>query len=159
MLETFKGLNFLDVDAGRPSRCGSGRCGDSGAFISGAAERRPDADIPVYHPPVVDVGRRGHRAEWRRAFVSTSPDQVASYRDSEGISSIIQVVLNLLNPTVSESSSAFVGRLVSTLVTRAGTTGAPHAAGDTADGSAPPSPAIRCVARVQVIFIRRITRV
>jgi importin-9 len=48
---------------------------------------------------------------------------VAAYRDSEGNSGlhfVIQVALNLLNPTVSESSSAFVGRLVSTLLNRAG---------------------------------------
>lgn len=61
--------------------------------------------------------------ECLRAFVSVSPDQVAAYRDSEGHTGlyfIIQVVLNLLNPTVNESSSAFVGRLVSTLFNRAG---------------------------------------
>ena len=51
------------------------------------------------------------------------PDQVAAYRDSEGHSGlyfIIQVALNLLSPTVNESCSAFVGRLVSTLFNRAG---------------------------------------
>ena len=62
--------------------------------------------------------------ECLRAFVSISPDQVAAYKDPEsghsGLYFVIQVVLNLLSPTVSESSSAFVGRLVSTLFNRAG---------------------------------------
>lgn len=62
--------------------------------------------------------------ECLRAFVAVSPDQVAAYKDPEsghtGLYFVIQVVLNLLSPTVSESSSAFVGRLVSTLFNRAG---------------------------------------
>jgi len=69
-------------------------------------------------PTIVQNG-----GECLRAFVSVCPDQVAAYRDSEGHSGlyfIIQVALNLLSPTVNESCSAFVGRLVSTLFNRAG---------------------------------------
>lgn len=75
--------------------------------------------------------------ECLRAFVAVDPDQVAAYKDTardgggvhSGLYFIIQVILNLLSPTVNESSSAFVGRLVSTLFNRAG----PHLGVDSVD--------------------------
>lgn len=59
-----------------------------------------------------------------RAYVSKSTDQVMSFRDSEsgrdGLSMVMQVCLHLLDPRVSETCSAFVGRLVSVTILRAG---------------------------------------
>ena len=77
-----------------------------------------------------DVPQNG--SECLRALVSVSPDQVAAYHDSRGQSGLhfcVQVALGLLQPSVSESSSAFVGRLVSALLNRAGG----HLAGDSVD--------------------------
>ncbi len=51
-------------------------------------------------------------------------EQIAQWQDEQGHSGlwyVMQVVSQLLDPRTSEFTAAFVGRLVSTLITRAGT--------------------------------------
>lgn len=57
-----------------------------------------------------------------RAYINRSTDQVLSFRDSErnGLQMVLQVCLHLLDPRVNESCSAFVGRLISALISKAG---------------------------------------
>ncbi|KAI1893099.1 hypothetical protein AGOR_G00140410 [Albula goreensis] len=62
--------------------------------------------------------------ECLRAYVSVSLEQVGQWRDEQGRSGlwyVMQVVSQLLDPRTSEFTAAFVGRLVSTLIARAGT--------------------------------------
>uniref|UniRef100_A0A8C7CLJ4 Importin 9 n=1 Tax=Oncorhynchus kisutch TaxID=8019 RepID=A0A8C7CLJ4_ONCKI len=62
--------------------------------------------------------------ECLRAYVSVALEQVGQWRDTEGHSGlwyVMQVVSQLLDPRISEFTAAFVGRLVSTLIARAGT--------------------------------------
>ncbi|XP_013989342.1 importin-9 [Salmo salar] len=62
--------------------------------------------------------------ECLRAYVSVALEQVGQWRDTEGHSGlwyVMQVVSQLLDPRTSEFTAAFVGRLVSTLIARAGT--------------------------------------
>ncbi|KAG7261839.1 hypothetical protein CRUP_022882 [Coryphaenoides rupestris] len=62
--------------------------------------------------------------ECLRAYVSTGLEQVGQWRDEQGKSGlwyVMQVVNQLLDPRTSEFTAAFVGRLVSTLIARAGT--------------------------------------
>ena len=62
--------------------------------------------------------------ECLRAYVSVALEQVGQWRDTEGHSglwNVMQVVSQLLDPRTSEFTAAFVGRLVSTLIARAGT--------------------------------------
>lgn len=56
-----------------------------------------------------------------RCYVNRSTEQVLSFRDSErtGLQMVLQVCLHLLDPRVSESCSAFVGRLISTVIAKA----------------------------------------
>uniref|UniRef100_A0A8C2SDS3 Importin-7/11-like TPR repeats domain-containing protein n=1 Tax=Capra hircus TaxID=9925 RepID=A0A8C2SDS3_CAPHI len=61
--------------------------------------------------------------ECLRAYVSVTLEQVAQWRDEQGHSGlwyVMQVVSQLLDPRTSEFTAAFVGRLVSTLIARAG---------------------------------------
>ncbi|XP_043977919.1 importin-9 [Gambusia affinis] len=62
--------------------------------------------------------------ECLRAYVSVALEQIAQWRDEQGNSGlwyVMQVVNQLLDPRTSESTAVFVGRLVSTLISRAGT--------------------------------------
>lgn len=61
--------------------------------------------------------------ECLRAYVSVALEQVARWRDEQGHSGlwyVMRVVSQLLDPRTSEFTAAFVGRLVSTLIARAG---------------------------------------
>ncbi len=69
--------------------------------------------------------------ECLRAYVAVAYNQIASWHDSEGRSGLqyaIEVVTRLLNPSTSEFTAAFVGRLVAILITKAGS-----ALGDNSD--------------------------
>uniref|UniRef100_A0A8C1PCX9 Importin 9 n=1 Tax=Cyprinus carpio TaxID=7962 RepID=A0A8C1PCX9_CYPCA len=62
--------------------------------------------------------------ECLRAYVSVALEQIAQWQDEQGHSGlwyVMQVVSQLLDPRTSEFTAAFVGRLVSTLIARAGT--------------------------------------
>uniref|UniRef100_A0A3Q3DP46 Importin 9 n=1 Tax=Hippocampus comes TaxID=109280 RepID=A0A3Q3DP46_HIPCM len=62
--------------------------------------------------------------ECLRAYVSVALEQIAQWRDDQGNSGVwyvMQVVNLLLDPRTSEFTAIFVGRLVSTLISRAGT--------------------------------------
>ncbi|KAJ8370297.1 hypothetical protein SKAU_G00103250 [Synaphobranchus kaupii] len=62
--------------------------------------------------------------ECLRAYVSVALEQVGQWRDEQGRGGlwyVMQVVSQLLDPRTSEFTAAFVGRLVSTLITHAGT--------------------------------------
>uniref|UniRef100_A0A3B3IEN4 Importin 9 n=1 Tax=Oryzias latipes TaxID=8090 RepID=A0A3B3IEN4_ORYLA len=62
--------------------------------------------------------------ECLRAYVSVSLEQIAQWRDEQGNSGlwyVMQVINQLLDPRSSEFTAAFVGRLVSTLISQAGT--------------------------------------
>uniref|UniRef100_A0A1B0GL39 Importin 9 n=1 Tax=Lutzomyia longipalpis TaxID=7200 RepID=A0A1B0GL39_LUTLO len=58
--------------------------------------------------------------ECLRAFVHVAAEQVFKYKNGEGLNYIMQVTTMLLNPTNNESTAAFVGKLVITLITKAG---------------------------------------
>ncbi|KAM8976738.1 importin-9 [Pelodytes ibericus] len=61
--------------------------------------------------------------ECLRAYVSVALEQIAQWRDEQGHSGlwyVMQVVGQLLDPRTSEFTAAFVGRLVSTLISKAG---------------------------------------
>jgi len=62
--------------------------------------------------------------ECLRAYISVAPEQVSSYTDAAagktGLQHIVTVAGHLLNPAGVESSAAFVGRLVTTLIRKAG---------------------------------------
>jgi len=62
--------------------------------------------------------------ECLRAFMSVAPDQVCGYVDGEsgksGLWYMVQVTGHLLNPQGSEFTASFVGRLVTTLIQKAG---------------------------------------
>uniref|UniRef100_A0A6B2EI92 Putative importin 9 n=1 Tax=Phlebotomus kandelakii TaxID=1109342 RepID=A0A6B2EI92_9DIPT len=58
--------------------------------------------------------------ECLRAFVHVGAEQVCKYKNGEGLNYIMQVTTMLLNPTNNESTAAFVGKLVITLITKAG---------------------------------------
>ena len=69
--------------------------------------------------------------ECLRAYVAVAYNQIASWQDAEGRSGLkyaIEVVTRLLNPSTSEFTAAFVGRLVAILITKAGS-----ALGDNSD--------------------------
>lgn len=51
---------------------------------------------------------------------SASPEQICSYNNGEGLNYIMQVTTLLLNPMSNEFTAAFVGRLVITIVSKAG---------------------------------------
>ncbi|XP_057582351.1 importin-9 isoform X1 [Hippopotamus amphibius kiboko] len=61
--------------------------------------------------------------ECLRAYVSVTLEQVAQWHDAQGHNGlwyVMRVVSQLLDPRTSEFTAAFVGRLVSTLISRAG---------------------------------------
>ncbi|XP_069694516.1 importin-9 [Periplaneta americana] len=61
--------------------------------------------------------------ECLRTYISISPEQVCNHQDSEGHTGLwytLQVVALLLNPSSSEYTATFVGRLITTLITKAG---------------------------------------
>lgn len=58
--------------------------------------------------------------ECLRAFLYVSPEQVCTYQNGQGLNYILQVTTMLLNPMSTEFSAAFIGRLVITLITKAG---------------------------------------
>jgi len=58
--------------------------------------------------------------ECLRAFLHVSPEQVCRYQNGAGLNYILQVTTMLLNPMSTEFSAAFIGRLVITLITKAG---------------------------------------
>lgn len=61
--------------------------------------------------------------ECLRAYVSVALEQIAQWQDEQGHSGlwyVMQVVSQLLDPRTSEFTAAFVGRLVSTLISKAG---------------------------------------
>lgn len=55
-----------------------------------------------------------------RAFLYVAAEQVCTFQGGMGLSSILEVLTVLLNPKSTESSATFVGRLVITLITKAG---------------------------------------
>lgn len=58
--------------------------------------------------------------ECLRAFLFASPDQVCNYKNGEGLNHILQVATMLLNPMATENTATFVGRLIITLILKAG---------------------------------------
>ena len=58
--------------------------------------------------------------ECLRAFLHVSPEQVCQYQNGQGLNYILQVTTMLLNPMSTEFSAALIGRLVITLITKAG---------------------------------------
>lgn len=58
--------------------------------------------------------------ECLRAFLHVSPEQVCQFQNGQGLNYILQVTTMLLNPMSTEFSAAFIGRLVITLITKAG---------------------------------------
>lgn len=58
--------------------------------------------------------------ECLRAFIYVAPQQVCAYKNGEGLNYVMQIATQLLNPMNTEFSATFVGRLVITIITRAG---------------------------------------
>lgn len=58
--------------------------------------------------------------ECLRSFLQVSPEQVCTFQNGQGLNSILQVTTTLLNPMSSEYSASFIGRLIVTLITKAG---------------------------------------
>src|SRR5438874_13595643 len=59
--------------------------------------------------------------ECMRTYVSRSPEQIVSFKDADGrdgLTIVMQVCMHLLDPRVHESCAAFVGRLVSIVITK-----------------------------------------
>lgn len=55
-----------------------------------------------------------------RAYVFVAPHQVCTFKHGEGLNYVMQIVTNLLNPMNTEFTAAFVGRLVITIISKAG---------------------------------------
>lgn len=55
-----------------------------------------------------------------RAYVFVAPHQVCTFKHGEGLNYVMQIVTNLLNPMHTESTATFVGRLVITIISKAG---------------------------------------
>lgn len=58
--------------------------------------------------------------ECLRAFLYVAPEQICTYQNGQGLNYILQVTTMLLNPMSTEFSASFIGRLVITLITKAG---------------------------------------
>ncbi|XP_055594420.1 importin-9 isoform X2 [Uranotaenia lowii] len=58
--------------------------------------------------------------ECLRAFLSVDPEQICGYKNGEGLNYIMEVTTMLLNPMNTESTAAFIGRLVITIITKVG---------------------------------------
>ena len=59
--------------------------------------------------------------ECLRSFIFVAPHQVCSYKNGEGLNYIMQVTILLLNPMNAEFTAAFIGRLIITIISKAGT--------------------------------------
>lgn len=87
----------------------------------------PDALIESAFPAAVNCILRSDDhsimqsgGECLRAFIYVAPQQVCAYKNGEGLNYVIQIATQLLNPMNAEFSAAFVGRLVITIISRAG---------------------------------------
>lgn len=58
--------------------------------------------------------------ECLRAFVHVSAQQVCGYKNGEGLNYVMEIATMLLNPMNTEFTAAFVGRLVITIISKAG---------------------------------------
>lgn len=58
--------------------------------------------------------------ECLRAFIFVSPHQVCTFKNGEGLNQIMQITTMLLNPMNTEYTAAFIGRLVITIISKAG---------------------------------------
>lgn len=58
--------------------------------------------------------------ECLRAFIAVSPEQVCTFKNGEGLNYIMQVTTMLLNPMNTEFTAVFIGRLVITIIIKAG---------------------------------------
>lgn len=58
--------------------------------------------------------------ECLRAYIFTSPEQVCRYKNGEGLNWVMQITTMLLNPLNTEFTATFIGRLVITIITKAG---------------------------------------
>lgn len=58
--------------------------------------------------------------ECLRAYLFTSPEQVCRYKNGEGLNWVMQITTMLLNPLNTEFTATFIGRLVITIITKAG---------------------------------------
>lgn len=58
--------------------------------------------------------------ECLRAFLTVDPEQICGYKNGEGLNYIMEVTTMLLNPMNTESTAAFIGRLVITIITKVG---------------------------------------
>lgn len=58
--------------------------------------------------------------ECLRAYINVDPEQVCRYKNGEGLNYMIQVATMLLNPMSNEFTAVFIGRLVITIIVRAG---------------------------------------
>ncbi|XP_053686343.1 importin-9-like [Sabethes cyaneus] len=58
--------------------------------------------------------------ECLRAFLTVDPQQICGYKNGEGLNYIMEVTTMMLNPMNTESTAAFIGRLVITIITKVG---------------------------------------
>uniref|UniRef100_A0A336MGN8 CSON015154 protein n=1 Tax=Culicoides sonorensis TaxID=179676 RepID=A0A336MGN8_CULSO len=58
--------------------------------------------------------------ECLRAYLFVSPEQVCRYKNGEGLNWVMQITTMLLNPMNTEFTATFIGRLVITIITKAG---------------------------------------
>ncbi|XP_058460644.1 importin-9 isoform X2 [Malaya genurostris] len=58
--------------------------------------------------------------ECLRAFLTVDPEQICGYKNGEGLNYIMEITTMLLNPMNTESTAAFIGRLVITIITKVG---------------------------------------
>lgn len=58
--------------------------------------------------------------ECLREYISVSPEQVCTYKNGQGLNYIMEITTMLLNPMNTEYSASFAGRLVITIITKAG---------------------------------------
>lgn len=58
--------------------------------------------------------------ECLRAYLFTSPEQVCRFKNGEGLNWVMQITTMLLNPLNTEFTATFIGRLVITIITKAG---------------------------------------
>lgn len=98
-----------------------------GCIVKSAPLPLSDTLMQLFHDTITcilstsdDNSTLQNGGECVRSYVNRSTDQVLSFRDSErtGLQMVLQVCLHLLDPRVSESCSAFVGRLISTVIAK-----------------------------------------
>ncbi|XP_039450707.1 importin-9-like isoform X2 [Culex pipiens pallens] len=58
--------------------------------------------------------------ECLRAFLTVDAEQICGYKNGEGLNYIMEVTTMLLNPINTESTAAFIGRLVVVIITKVG---------------------------------------